>query len=87
MTNEQIHNFLQKNNFDSNPVKISFKSRNAFTGIFVKTADYDELKGKNFWRIVNQSDVKTYLTSKDTNLSRIFSGSEIVRLSAAEAIG
>lgn len=87
MTLEQIDAFLQKNQFDRNPVKVSFRTRNAFTGIFVKTADYEDLKGKNFWRIINESNVKNYLKSKDTNLARIFNGSEITKLTVVEMIG
>lgn len=87
MTSEQIDNFLKKNDFDRQPVKVSFKTRNTFTGIFVKAKDYDELKGKNFWRVVNQSNVKEYLQSKDTSLARIFNGSEFVKLTATEMIG
>ncbi|NII26239.1 short-chain dehydrogenase [Pseudoflavitalea sp. X16] len=86
MTNEQIDSFLQKNEFDRNPVKVSFRTRNAFTGIFVKTADYDDLKSKNFWRIVNESNVKNYLHSKDTGLARIFNGTEITKLAVAKLL-
>lgn len=87
MTSEQIDTFLRRNDFDRHPVKVSFRSRNAFTGIFVKTDDYDELKGKNFWRVINESNVKKYLASKDTNLARIFNGTEFVKLTIVEMIG
>lgn len=87
MTVEQIDTFLRKHNFDQFPVKVSFRSRAAFTGIFVKTKDYDDLKGKNFWRIINESNVKQYLSSKDTNLARIFNGTEFVKLTVVETIG
>lgn len=87
MTIEQIDKFLTNNQYDRNPVKVSFKTREAFTGIFIKTADYDELKGKNFWRIVNQSNVQKYLETKNTSLARIFNGQEITKLTAVESIG
>ena len=87
MTVEQIDTFLKKNDFDRNPVKVSFRTRNSFTGIFVKTADYEDLKGKNFWRIISESNVKKYLSSKDANLARIFNGTEITKLTAVEMIG
>jgi hypothetical protein len=82
MTNDQIEKFLQNSYLDKTPVKISFKTRKPVVGIFIKTADYSELKSKNFWRIVGESNVESYLKSKDINLGRIFSGSEITRLSA-----
>ncbi len=87
MTNEQIDNFLKKNDFDRKPVKVSFKTRNSFTGIFLKTADYEDLKGKNFWRIIGEANVKKYMSSKDTTLARIFNGTEITKLTSVETIG
>lgn len=81
MTNEQIEKFLQQNHIDKTPVKVSFKSRNAVVGIFIKTNDYQELKSKNFWRIVGESNIERYQKSKDMNLARIFNGSEFTRLS------
>lgn len=82
MTNEQIEKFLQRNSLDNAPVKVSFKTRKPFVGIFIKTADYGDLKSKNFWRIVGESNMENYRNSKDMNLARIFNGSEITRLSA-----
>lgn len=87
MTNEQIDNFLKKNEYDRNPVKVSFKTRNSFTGIFVKTADYEDLKGKNFWRIIGEANVKKYMSSKDATLARIFNGTEITKLTTVETFG
>ena len=86
MTNEQIDNFLQKNQFEKTRIKVSFKTRNAINGMFIKTADYDELRSKNFWRIVNESNVEKYQRSKDISLARIFSGVEITKLSAVEPL-
>ena len=81
MTNDQIEKFLQ-NNSDKSTVKVTFKTRKPLVGIFIKTADYAELKSKNFWRIVGESNVESYLKSKDMNLARIFNGGEMTRLSA-----
>jgi hypothetical protein len=82
MSNDQIEKFLQQNYLDKEPVKVTFKTRKPVVGIFIKTADYGELKSKNFWRIVGESNVERYLKSKDMNLARIYSGSEITKLSA-----
>jgi hypothetical protein len=87
MTIVQIDAFLRKHHFDKHPVRVNFRGRAAFTGIFIKTDDYDDLKGKNFWRIINESNVKAYLSSKDTKLARIFNGTEIVKLTVAEMVG
>jgi hypothetical protein len=81
MTNEQIEKFLQENYLDKKPVRVSFKTRNAVVGLFIKTKDYQELKSKNFWRIVGESNIERYRKSNDLNLARIFNGSEFTRLS------
>ena len=81
MTNDQIEKFLQDKNPDNNPVRIGFKTRKPFIGIFIKTPDYAELKSKNFWSIVWESNIETYQKSKDAKLARIFNGSEITKLS------
>jgi hypothetical protein len=61
-------------------VQISFKTRRAIMGIFIKTADYTYLKSKNLWRIVGESSIEEYKKSKDVNLARIFNGTEMTRL-------
>lgn len=82
MTNVQIEKFLQQNYLDKAPVKVSFKGRKPIVGIFISTHDYSELKAKNFWRIVGELNIESYRKSKDMNLARMFSGSEITKLSA-----
>ena len=82
MTNEQIEKFLQQKNLNNAPVKVSFKTRKPMVGLFITTADYADLKSKNFWRIVAESNLESYKKSKDTALARIFSGVEITKLSA-----
>ena len=82
MTNAQIEKFLEQNYLDKAPVKVSFKTRKPLVGIFIKTADYGELKSKNFWRIVGEVNIESYRKSKDMNLARVFSGSEMTKLSA-----
>ena len=82
MTNAQIEKFLEQNYLEKAPVKVSFKTRKPLIGLFIKTADYSELKSKNFWRIVGEVNIETYRKSKDMNLARVFSGSEMTKLSA-----
>jgi hypothetical protein len=81
MTNVQIEKFLQQNYLDKVPVKVSFKGRKPIVGIFITSADYSELKAKNFWRIVGEVNIENYQKSKDMSLARMFSGSEFTRLS------
>ena len=55
MTTEQIEKFFSGIKTDS-VIRVSFKSRNSVVGIFIRTPDFDELKSKNFWRIVPAAD-------------------------------
>ncbi len=80
MTNDQIEKFLNEKLMNSTPVQISFKTRSSIQGIFIKTPDFAELKSKNLWRIVGESRIKEFQSSKDINLARIFNGTEITRL-------
>lgn len=84
MTNEQIEKFLSQKHLDKSTIQINFKLRQSITGLFIKTADYAELKSKNLWRIVNGSNIEEYNKSKDTNLARIFNGVEITKLEAIQ---
>ncbi|HEU4904166.1 MAG TPA: short-chain dehydrogenase [Flavisolibacter sp.] len=81
MNIEEIEKFLSKNlPLNNEFVQIKFKQRETFYGLFVKDADYAYLKAKNFWRIIPQSKLDAYKTSKDANLARIFNGAEFSKL-------
>ena len=83
MNAEQIQNFLSKKTTANDKyVKIHFQKRDALYGLFLtEESDFKELSKKNFWRIVTKKHFDEYNRSKDANLSRIFNGSEITRLS------
>jgi hypothetical protein len=81
MTTDTIVKFVENGQRKNNPVNIHFKQRSTVTGIFIQSRDYDELKSKNFWRIVVQSNFEQWKQTKNENLARIFSGSEFTRLS------
>lgn len=81
MNSDEIEKFLDKKMTPTdNYVKITFKKRESFFGLFIKENDYTDLKAKNFWRIVPQSKLEEYHTSKNINLARIFCGIEFSRL-------
>lgn len=84
MTNDQIEKFLQQANSNENVVRISFKTRNMINGIFVNSNDYDDLKSKNFWRVVSEANIENWKKTRNINLARIFNGTEFTKLSAAE---
>ena len=80
MTNEQIGKFLEAGHLAKDSVKIDFKGRQSIVGMFIKLTDYDELKKKNFWRVVSESHISKWKESHDNNLARIFNGTEFTRL-------
>lgn len=84
MVNELITKFLEPANLAKTAVKIEFKKRNTIIGIFVKSPDYDDLKSKNFWRIVSETHIPEWKKTNDNKLSKIFSGSEFTRLTVAK---
>lgn len=80
MTTEQIQKFFAANSKLGVPVTISFRQRDNVTGIFIQTPDFEELKRKNYWRIVSASNFEQWKLSNDYNLCRMFNGTEFTRL-------
>lgn len=80
MTNIQIENFLIQKSAEEAAVTIHFKSRSPITGLFIKTKDFDELKSKNLWRIVGESKLKEFSSTKDFNLAKIFNGVDFTKI-------
>lgn len=81
MTSDQIETFFLNAKLKERKVRIDFKTRAPITGLFIETKDYEELKAKNFWRIINESKIGDFLVDKDVSVARIFNGSEITKLS------
>lgn len=81
MTNDLIEKFLSPRNQEENLMKVFFKQRSTIRGLFIKGKDYDELRSKNFWRIVTNTNLESWKKTKDINLAKIFNGSEFTRLS------
>jgi hypothetical protein len=85
MNTEEIQKFLDtKASANSHYVKIDFKKRDSIYGLFIKDRDFDDLKSKNFWRIVTRPHFDDYNKSKNVNLAKIFSGSDFTRLTLHE---
>jgi hypothetical protein len=83
MNIEQIEKFLGRQKSTSGQqVKISFKKKQTMYGLFVEAKDYNDLKAKNFWRIVSVPNMQAWNESKDANLAKIFDGSGFSRLGA-----
>ena len=82
MTVEQIETFLSRETVPQGKIiRFEMKKRNPVRGLIVKGRDYNELKEKNFWRIVTQTHLAEYSKSQNINLAKIFSGTEFAKLS------
>jgi hypothetical protein len=81
MTNDQIEKHLLNATESKKIFRIHFKTRNSILGMFINTADYEDLKSKNFWRIVTSANIDNWKKSKDMNFARIYNGSEFTKLS------
>ena len=84
MLPEQISKFIETEQLNNPFIKVEFKKRNTITGLFVKLADYDELKAKNFWRLVTETNLEQWHKKKDINDVKLFNGSEFTRLSVVK---
>lgn len=81
MTFDMIEKFLDHHSRKGSLVNIHFKERNTISGMFVMEGDYEDLKSKNFWRIVNFAHVDEWKKTKNVNLTRVFNGISFTRLS------
>jgi len=65
-------------------VKISFRKRDDMYGLFIRDKDYEDLRSKNFWRIVPRFNFDEFSRTGDLSLARIFNGWEFSRLLSYE---
>ncbi len=80
MTPDKIEEYIEQKGREDIPVNIHFKDRNTVKGIFIKSADYNELKSTNLWRIVSATYLNDWEKTKNENLARIFNGLSFTRL-------
>ena len=83
MTTEQVQKFFSSEAKSNSLIRVSFKNRNSIVGIFIQTPDFDDLRSKNFWRIVSEANFEQWRQSKDYNLVRMFNGAEFTKLAIA----
>lgn len=81
MAPEMIEKFVENKNRKDIAVNIHFKERSTVTGLFIQGKDYNELKAKNFWRIVSNTYLNEWKQTKNINLARIYNGMSFTRLS------
>jgi hypothetical protein len=80
MKNDAIEKFVETGKRKNRNVHVHFKTRSTINGIFIVSNDYEEMKGKNFWRIVPESRFEEWKNTKNPSLSRLFNGAEFTRL-------
>lgn len=78
---ERIERLIQFSILSNTTIEIRFKGRPTVTGLFIRTNDYEELKAKNFWRVVHVSQIQNWSRTNDMNLARIFNGASFTSLS------
>lgn len=82
---ERIENFVKPGIRDNTPVDIHFKGRPSVTGLFIRAKDYEELKAKNFWRVVHASQIENWSETNDINVARIFNGASFTSLTVPKS--
>jgi hypothetical protein len=81
MTTEMIEKFVENKSRKNTAVNIHFKERDMVKGLFIRLADYDDLKYKNFWRVVYHEKIEEWNKTRNMELARIFNGVSFSRLS------
>lgn len=80
MNNLLIEKFVESDKRRDQLVRIHFKTREVFHGMFVMGKDYEEMKTKNYWRIVAAARKDEWLATGNLSLSRLFHGDAFTRL-------
>lgn len=87
MTSDEITGFLsgRKNKTgNDNIINIRFKNRPHIDGIIIRHRDFEDLKEKNFWRIIRMKDLSLWQNTHNISLSRIFNGHDFKKLVYAD---
>jgi len=82
MNNITIEKFCETNNKMSSEscIRIDFKKRQSLYGFIIASADYEDLKSKNLWRIVTHNNLENWKKTKDLDFAKIFNGNDFARL-------
>jgi len=84
MTTEMIGKFVENKSRKNMAVNIHFKERSSIKGIFIHSADYDELKDKNLWRVVSDAKIEEWNRTRNMDIPKIFNGLSFTRLTDEE---
>jgi hypothetical protein len=80
MTTEMIEKFIVNKTRSGAAVNIHFKERSTVKGMFIQGKDFNELKSKNFWRIVSATFMEEWKKTENMELARIYNGNVFTRL-------
>jgi hypothetical protein len=83
MTNLLIEKFVESDKRKNKLVHVHFKTREVFSGMFIFLPDYEELKTKNYWRIVSSARIDEWKATGSLSCSRLFNGEAFTRLTDA----
>lgn len=86
MTVEAIAKFIETEKLPENKLmKFDFKKRNSISGILIQGKDYEDLKAKNFWRIVTHANIATWKRTNNLEFAKIYSGTDFNKISLIDA--
>lgn len=80
MISTNIEKIVKERLPENEKLNIFFKQRPSIFAYFVKADDFDELKAKNFWRVVNIENIDEWNKTQNTYLTRLFNGNEFSKL-------
>ncbi len=84
MTQEAVEKIVEVRISTDTIAQIHFKKRALLNCYFVKAYDYDEMKAKNFWRVVEDVNIEEYHATKNILLTRLFNGLSFTKISSVK---
>ncbi|HEX6913998.1 MAG TPA: short-chain dehydrogenase [Chitinophagaceae bacterium] len=86
MTPEAIAKFVETEKLaDNKLMKFDFKKRNSIAGILIQGKDYEDLKAKNFWRIVTHANLTAWKKTNSLEFAKIYSGTDFNKITVVDA--
>lgn len=87
MTPEAIARFVETDKpATDKQMKIDLKKRNPVVGMLIQGKDYQDLKSKNFWRVVSSANLAAWKRTGNLEFAKIYSGAEFNKISLVDAV-
>jgi IS4 transposase len=85
MTPEAIARFIEAEKVQNGQhMRIDLKKRNSIFGMLIQGKDYEDLKTKNFWRIVTSANLAAWKKTGNLEFAKIYSGAEFNKISVVD---